>query len=329
MRTTTDARLGRIVRPEDIARAAERIQGAIVRTPLVADDRLSELLEADVRLKVESLQKSGSFKARGACNFLARLSDEEIGAGVITFSSGNHGQALAFAARLRGVPAVVVMPKTAPRVKVDGAKRLGARVEFAGSTSEERRDRALWIARREGLRIVPPFDHPWIIEGQGTIAAEVIEEWPEVDLIATPIGGGGQAAGCAAMASGKDSGVEVVGVEPKGAASMRAALDAGEPRTLPETETIADGLAPVRAGELTHRHLRLLGTSVVLVDDAEIRRATRHLMVHCKLVAEYSGAATTAALMSGSIPAKGRRVCAVLSGGNLDPSLLSEIANAR
>ena len=312
----------------DIEEAAERIRGTVVRTPLIPDADLSESLGIEVRLKCESLQKAGSFKVRGACNFLARLTAEELRRGVITYSSGNHGQSMAFAAGLKGVRAVVVMPTTAPRVKSDGARRLGARVEFAGTTSEHRRARAEEIAADEGLVMVPPFDHPWIIAGAGTVAREVVEDWPEVETLLVPIGGGGQVAGCAAALRRLRPDATIIGVEPAGAPTMRRALDAGTPQTLDRIDTIADGLAPTRAGDLTYAHAAAFLDDVVLVEDGDIRHAARHLMLRRKLVVEYSGAATVAALISGRIAAAGtfpRNVCAVLSGGNLDTSLLGDI----
>ena len=309
----------------DVEAAAERIRGAVARTPLLPDPDLSEALGSDVRLKCESLQKAGSFKARGATNFLARLSPEELAKGVITYSSGNHAQAVAFAARKKGVRAVVVMPTTAPRVKSDGARRLGAQVEFAGTTSEHRRARAEEIAQAEGLVMVPPFDHPWIIAGQGTLALEVLDDWPEVDMLLLPVGGGGQAAGCGAAVKRRSPGVEVIGVEPEGAPTMRRALDAGAPVVLDRIDTIADGLAPTRAGDLTHAHAAAFLDDVVLVPDDAIRRAAAHLLERRKLVVEYSGAAAAAALLSGAVSTSGRNVCAVLSGGNLDTSLLRDV----
>ncbi len=328
----------RLVSLTDIEAAAERIRGTVVRTPLIPDADLLESLGCEVRLKCESLQKAGSFKARGACNFLARMGPEELERGVITYSSGNHAQALAFAAGLKGVRAVVVMPTTAPRVKSEGARRLGARVEFAGTTSQHRRVRAEEIAAREGFVMVPPFDHPWIIAGAGTVAREVVEDWPEVDTLLVPIGGGGQVAGCAAALRRLRPDATIIGVEPAGAPTMRRALDAGAPRTLERIDTIADGLAPTRAGDLTYAHAAAFVDDVVLVEDEDIRRAARHLMLRRKLVVEYSGAATVAALISGRVAAAGpggapdstagsprRNVCAVLSGGNLDTSLLGEI----
>lgn len=323
--TTATASNGGLVPLRDIEAAAGRIRGTVVRTPLIPDVEMSEKLGGEVRLKCESLQRAGAFKARGACNFLARLSPRELERGVITYSSGNHAQAVAFAAGLKGVPVVVVMPTTAPRVKSDGARMLGARVEFAGTTSEHRRARAEEIAAAEGQVMVPPFDHPWIIAGAGTVALEVFEEWPEVDTLLVPIGGGGQMAGCAAALRRLKPQSAIVGVEPTGAPTMRRALDAGAPATLERIDTIADGLAPIRAGDLTFAHAAALLDDVVLVEDDDIRAAAAHLITRRKLVVEYSGAAAVAALLSGRVPAVGRRVCAVLSGGNLDTSLLGEI----
>ena len=315
-----------LVTLEDVKEAAERVRGVVLRTPLVPDPDLSAELDARVWLKCESLQRSGSFKARGASNFVSRLSDDELSRGVITYSSGNHAQAVAFAAGLRGAKAVVVMPTTAPKVKSDGAARLGARVEFAGTTSMERKARAEEIAAAEGLVMVPPFDHPDIIAGQGTVALEVFEDLPEVDVFLVPIGGGGQASGCAAALRALRPSATILGVEPAGAPTMRTALEEGGPVTLDGFDTIADGLAPVRAGDLTYAHARELLDGVVLVDDEAIEDATAYLLGRRKLIVEYSGAATVAALRSCAVDVGGKVVCAVLSGGNLDSSLLGRIA---
>ena len=309
----------------EIEAAAERIRGTVVRTPLIPDADLSEATGGQIRLKCESLQKAGAFKARGACNFMARLNPRELSRGVITYSSGNHAQAVAFAAGLKGLRAVVVMPTTAPKVKSDGARRLGARVEFAGTTSDHRRVRAEEIAAAEGLVMVPPFDHPWIIAGAGTVGLEIYEDWPEIDTLLVPIGGGGQMAGCTAALRRLRPEATLIGVEPVGAPTMRRALDAGGPSTLPAIDTIADGLAPTRAGDLTFAHAAAFLDDVILIEDDDIRRAAAHLITRRKLVVEYSGAATVAALLSGRVAARDRQVCAVLSGGNLDTSLLGEI----
>lgn len=326
MKADTDVPPG-LVTIDDIEAAALRIRGVAVRTPLLPFAELSDETGGEVRLKCESLQRAGSFKIRGAYNFVAQLSREEMERGIITYSSGNHAQAVALAAREKGVRAVVVMPLTAPGVKVEGARRLGAEVIFEGTTSLERKARAEAIAEEEGLAMVPPFDDPRIIAGQGTVGLEIAQEWPEVDLVLAPIGGGGLASGTAAALKGLLPHVRVVGVEPEGAGCMRAALDAGEPVTLPTTRTIADGLAPVRVGSLTFLHGRELLDDVVLVTDDAIRKATAVLLSRRKLVVEYSGAATLGALMAGAVDTRGLKVAVVLSGGNLDPSLLEDLAN--
>ena len=310
----------------EIEAAARRLAGVAVLTPLLPADALSDATGAHVRLKCENLQRAGSFKIRGAHNFVSQLSDDQVSSGLITYSSGNHAQAVALAGKLRGVQVVVVMPTTAPKVKRDGVERLGAEIEYEGTTSVERMARAEEIAEQRGLVIVPPFDHRHIIAGQGTVGLEIAREWPDVDLVLAPIGGGGLASGIAASVKRLLPGAQVIGVEPKGAASMRKALDEGHPAILEEIDTIADGLAPVIAGELTYEHARDLMDDVVTVDDDAIREATAWLVSRRKLVVEYSGAATTAALLSKTVDVEGRAVAVVVSGGNLDPSLLAGLA---
>jgi threonine dehydratase len=244
---------------------------------------------------------------------------------VITYSSGNHGQALSLAAREKGARAVVVMPTTAPAVKVEGVEAKGGEVVFAGTTSHERKTKAENMAREEGLLVVPPFDHPHIIAGQGTIGLEIAEEWPAVDAVLVPIGGGGQVSGLSVAMKAALPHVQVIGVEPTGAPGMRAALDAGKPVTLEQVDTIADGLKPVRVGDLTFRHAEAFLDDVVLVDDDAIREATSVLLHQRKLVVEYSGAATLGAVLSGVVDARGRRVVVVVSGGNRDPSAIQDL----
>jgi len=302
----------------EIEAASRRLAGIIVPTPLLPADTVSDAVGAQVRLKCENLQRAGSFKIRGAFNFVSQLSDDQVASGIITYSSGNHAQAVALAGRLRGVRVVVVMPTDAPKVKRDGAERLGAEVVFEGTTSIERKGRAEKIAAARGLVMVPPFDHRHIIAGQGTVGLEIARLWPDVDIVLAPIGGGGLASGVAAAVKRMLPAARVIGVEPEGAASMRAALDHGAPTLLGEVNTIADGLKPVIAGDLTFEHARDLMDDVVTVDDDWIRRAAEMLVHRQKLVVEWSGAATTAALLSGRVKAEGLRVAAVISGGNLE-----------
>ncbi|MEJ2206311.1 MAG: threonine/serine dehydratase [Gemmatimonadota bacterium] len=310
----------------EIEAASHRLAGVAVRTPLLPADAVSEAVGAEVRLKCENLQRAGAFKIRGAFNFVSQLSDEQVGQGIITYSSGNHAQAVALTGKLRGIRAVVVMPTTAPPVKVQGTRRLGGEVVFEGTTSVERKVRAEAIAEEEGLVIVPPFDHRHIIAGQGTVGLEIARDWPDLDVVLVPIGGGGLASGVAAAVKRMHPAVKVIGVEPVGAATMRAALDHDGPTLLTEVSSIADGLLPVIAGELTFEHARELLDDVVTVDDDSIRRATALLLSRQKLVVEFSGAATTAALLSRAVKVEDLRVAVVISGGNLDPALLSQLA---
>ena len=315
-----------LVTLEDVEAAAARIQGVALRTPLLPLSGLSEDLGGDIRLKCESLQRAGSFKLRGAYNFLAQLSPEELKRGVITYSSGNHAQAMAMAARLLGARAVVVMPTNSTAVKVQGARALGAEILFEGTLSLERQARAEEVAREEGFTIVPPFDHPWIIAGQGTVGREIVEDWPEVETVLAPIGGGGLSSGVAVALKALLPQARFVGVEPVGASSMGAALKAGEPVILDGVDTVADGLRTNRCGDTTFRHATALFDEVVQVDDEAILEATGLLFHGGKLVVEPSGAATLGAILSGRIRVRGRCVAAVLSGGNLDTSLLAGLA---
>lgn len=309
-----------LVTAQDIARAADTLRGVITRTPLLSAAWLQEETGCEVRLKCENLQRAGAFKIRGAYTMLSRLSEAERARGVIAFSSGNHAQGVALAARLFGVKATVVMPTTAPAVKVEGARRLGAEIVLEGTTSIERQRRAEAIAAERGLTIVPAFDHRDIIAGQGTVGLEILEDWPEVETVVVPIGGGGLIAGVAAWLGARAPGVRVIGVEPENADAMARSVRAGEPVTIQPKRTIADGLMPVRPGDLNFEHVRALVDDIVLVNDDEILDATRVLLAHGKLVVEFSGAATVAAVRAGRVAAAGTRVAAVLSGGNLDPT---------
>jgi threonine dehydratase len=301
----------------ELEEAAARIAPVAVHTPLLPFDHASELLGADIRLKPETLQRSGSFKFRGAYNFLARLSDEERRRGVVAPSSGNHAQAVAMAARMFGVPAVVVMPTTVTPAKRAGAERLGARVELAGTTTQDRWERALELVEREGLTMVPPYDHPWIIAGQGTVGLEIAGDLPEVRTVLVPVGGGGLSAGTATASKLRARGARVVGVEPAGAAKLTRVRAAGHPVRLAATSGLADGLLAVAVGDLPFAHHEAYVDDVVTVDDDALLGAMRVLFDRMKLVVEPSGAITVAALLEGIVAPSGPTV-AVLSGGNIE-----------
>ncbi|MEO5895163.1 MAG: threonine/serine dehydratase [Vicinamibacterales bacterium] len=308
---------------EEIRQAAARVRPIARLTPMI-DATL--IAGRPLFLKCESLQPAGAFKIRGAYNMVAQLTDEQRRRGVVTFSSGNHGQAMALAARELGAPAVVVMPTTAPSIKIEGARGFGAEVIFAGTTSVERRKRAEEEAAARGLTMVPPFDHEWIIAGQGTLGLEILEQCPDVETVLVPVGGGGLLAGVAAAIKQTRPGVRVIGVEPTGAAKMKASLEAGHAVTLSKTESVADGLMPVRPGDITFAHAQKFVDSVVTVDDEQIIDAMLWLMTSAKIVAEPSGAATVAAALNGA--AQGLTV-AIISGGNVGLDRLEELRKSR
>ncbi|HMJ57907.1 MAG TPA: threonine/serine dehydratase [Gemmatimonadales bacterium] len=309
-----------MVSPADIQEAAAGLRGIATRTSL----RYVEALGA--HLKLENEQPMGAFKIRGAYNAIRKLPDAARKRGVITFSSGNHGQAVAYAAKQFGVRAVIVMPETAPAVKVEGVKHWGGEVVMAGRTSEDRRTKAEEIAARDGLAIVPPFDHPDIIAGQATVALEIVEQLPEVETVLVPVGGGGLISGVVTGLAAAKSRAKVWGVEPAGAPKLKRSLEAGKLVRLETTASIADGLITLNVGgipfaELEHHRERLRG--VVLVEDDSIRDAMHFLWRTCQLAVEPSGAATTAALMSGAVRPSGVTVL-VVSGGNIDRALLED-----
>ncbi len=306
----------------DIERAAKQIRGTVVRTPLVDVSRQSG---RRLWLKAENLQMAGSFKLRGACNMISSLTVDARPRGVITYSSGNHGQAVAYAARTLGVPAVVVMPITAPDVKIAGARRFGAEVLIEGTTSIERKARAEHEAIVRDFAIVPPFDHLDVIAGQATVGSEILEDCPGVNCVYVPIGGGGLAAGVAAAVKQVRPAVHVIGVEPVGAATMTASLDAGRPVTLETVGSVADGLLPVRPGDLTFAHAHAFIDAVVTVSDDAIERALAWLFRHAKLVAEPSGAASVAAALATPASSLDEPIVAVVSGGNISGAALSGI----
>jgi threonine dehydratase len=299
-----------LVSLDDIRAAADRIRGIAVRTPL---------LEVRLGLKCENFQPGGAFKIRGACNMIAQLVAPERAKrveGVITYSSGNHGLAVALVASVKGIRAVIVMPENAPRVKVNRVRQYGAEVITAGTTSADRKARAEAEAGARALTIVPPFDHPWIIAGAGTVGLEIVEQRPQAKVIYVPMGGGGQISGVSAAVKRMRDGIRVVGVEPAGAARMSASLAAGHAVTLERASSIADGLLTLRPGDVTFAHVRAFVDEVVTVDDAEMIAAVKWLFHEARIVAEPSGAAAVAAaLRSGEDDA-----VAVVSGGNVDPS---------
>ena len=300
-----------------IRAAAERIHGVATRTPLLRWDDTTWL-------KPESLQPVGAFKMRGAYNKIATLNEFERARGVVTYSSGNHAQAVARAARLLGTRAVICMPQDAPKVKIDGVMRDGAQIVFTGPDSEERHQRALQLVEQHGLVMVEPYDDPEIIAGQGTCGLEIVEDLPEVASVLVPVSGGGLSAGVATAVKALAPTARIIGVEPELAADAKESLERGELVTWSAEQTgrtMCDGLRTNSLGPLPFVHLRAFMERIVTVSEAEIADAMRQLAVRARLVVEPSGAVGMAAHLSGRVPAaEGPRVI-VLSGGNVDPEL--------
>ncbi|HUU36540.1 MAG TPA: threonine/serine dehydratase [Vicinamibacterales bacterium] len=307
-----------LVTLDDIRAAAERVRGTAVRTPTLALSWPGPAPAHPFFIKCENLQPMGAFKVRGAFNMLAQLPADARARGVITYSSGNHGQGVAMAAQVMGVPAVIVMPTTAPGVKVDGVRSYGAEVIFAGTTSIDRQTRAEAEAAARGLTIIPPFDHPMVIAGQGTVGLELLEQVPDLGTVYVPMGGGGLIAGVATAIKQTRPEVRVVGVEPTGAMKMRAAREAGHPVTLEKTASIGDGIMNMRAGAITFAHVEKYVDDLVAVPDEAMAAAVAWLFKTARIVAEPSGAATTAAVMEG-LGGPAGAVAVIVSGGNVQP----------
>jgi threonine dehydratase len=312
---------------EALRDAAKGLEGIAVRTPLVELPSLTKQSGVSVALKCEHLQPIGAFKIRGAYTAISRIPAAIRANGVITYSSGNHGQAVAFAARLLGIGAVVVMPERAPAIKVEGVKRLGGEVVIAGNSSAERYEQARLLAETRGLAMVPPYESLDVIAGQGTCGLEILEAMPSVETILVPVGGGGLIAGIAAAVSALKPSVQVIGVEPAGAPKLARALEAGRPVKLDHTQSLADGLLPLSIGELPFAVLSGVVREAVQVSEEEIAAAVRFLFREGELSVEPSGAVTTAALLSRKVRPAGPTV-AVLSGGNVDPELLHRLVHA-
>ncbi len=312
--SSTDSQLITLL---DLKRAAEILKPVAIRTPLLFDDVLSANTGAPIWFKPEGLQRAGAFKFRGAYNFLHSLPADVRARGVVAPSSGNHGQGVAMAAKIFGVPATIVMPTNVTDAKRSGAERLGATVVLAGTTTHERAERALEISSADGLTFVHPYDDPAIIAGQGTVGVEIAEDMPEVETVLVPVGGGGLSAGVATAMKLMRPSVRVIGVEPVSAPKLYRARREGGPVNLGATSGLTDGLLASEIGGRPFVHHQAFLDDVVLVDDEPIPAAMRHLLDRLKIVVEPSGAITAAAIMTGVVKPSGVTV-AVLSGGNIE-----------
>lgn len=311
---------------QDIQQASSLLKNVAVRTPLVlcrlADDR-------QIHVKPENLQPVGSFKLRGAYNKISLLTPEQRQRGVVAHSSGNHAQGVAFAARALSVKATIVMPKTAPRVKLDATRALGAEIVLVGPASEDRIKKAEELELEHGLIAVPPYNDEKIIAGQGTIGLEILEDMADVDLVLAPVGGGGLISGIATAVKESNPKAKVIGVEPEFAADAQASLRSGKIQSISgesAARTAADGLRSQSIGEINFEHIRKYVDDIVTVSEEDIRRAMHRLLFSARILAEPSGAVTTAAAMfhAEELPSA-RKIVAVVTGGNVEPQLFSDI----
>jgi threo-3-hydroxy-L-aspartate ammonia-lyase len=308
---------------DDVRAAAGRLRGVAHRTPVVTSATLDELTGARVYLKAENLQRMGAFKFRGAYNRLAQLTPAERAGGVVAFSSGNHAQGVALAAQILEIPAVIVMPSDAPQAKLAATRGYGAEVVLYERERMNRAELAASIATERGATLVPPYDDPAIIAGQGTVALELIEDVGPLDALLVPLGGGGLTAGSCLAATALSPDVLVYGVEPEAGDDWVRSWAAGHIVSIPVPKTIADGQQTQAPGELTWPIVRRLGAGIVTVSDDEIRSAMRFAFERLKLVVEPSGATGLAALLFGKIATRGERIGIAISGGNVDPSVFA------
>lgn len=312
---------------EQIRIARERLQGIAIHTPII---QFSQTIDGrTLYLKPENLQPIGSFKLRGAYNKIASLSDDERRRGVIAYSSGNHAQGVAYAARAMGVKATIVMPRTAPTVKLDSTKALGAEIVLVGPGSHERKAKAEEIAKERGLAIVPPYNDENIIAGAASVGMEILDDFPTVELVLVPVGGGGLVSGVASAIKLSRPEVKVVGVEPELANDAQRSFREGHIVELPAeqvSKTLADGLRTQSVGEINFQHIRRYVDAIITVTESEILEAVRRLASQAKLVVEPSGAVTTAAFMfhASELPAV-KNTAAVISGGSVEPDLFASI----
>lgn len=308
----------------DIESAAKRIRPIVRRTPVLTSKGFDERAGARTFFKCENLQRCGAFKIRGASNFLLSIPKEELGRGVVAFSSGNHAQAVAFAAKSVGAPATLVMPDDAPRSKMQATRDHGARIVTYDRLTGDREAIAREIAGESGATVVPPFEHPWIVAGQGTAGLELLQEVPDLDALVVCVGGGGLISGSALAAKQLSPRIRIYGVEPEAGNDVFLSLQAGHPVEIPPPDTIADGLRTTRPGPLTFALMQRLVDEMVLVSESEIRETLKFLLARMKILVEPSGAVAAAALLFGKLPPGLGEAGVILSGGNVDTDRLAE-----
>jgi threonine dehydratase len=313
---------------EDVRAAAARLAGVATRTPVVTSRTFNARVGASVFFKCENLQRGGAFKFRGAYNRLSALSADERSRGVVAFSSGNHAQGVALAARELGIAATIVMPNDAPPIKLAATREYGAEIVLYDRVREDREAIAQLLASERGLTVVPPFDHPLIMAGQGTAALELIEEVGQLDWLVMPVGGGGLLSGCTIAATSLLPAINVVGVETETSDDWVQSLAAGHPVHIDPPETIADGIRTQQPGALTFPIVQALAREVKTVTDDEVKDAMRFMLVRMKLLVEPTGAVPVALLLAKKLQTGGQRVGVILSGGNADPALVGAILSS-
>lgn len=308
---------------DDVREAARRIAPVAKRTPVLTSRLFNERTGVAARFKCENFQTGGSFKIRGAANLIFSLSEEERARGVVAFSSGNHAQATAIAARHAGAAATIVMPDDAPRSKVEATRAYGAQIVSYDRLREDREAIGRRLAEETGAVLAPPFDHPKIIAGQGTVALELLEECPDLDALVVCVGGGGLLSGCATAAKALNPEIRVFGVEPERANDTWQSFRVGRIVQIPPPDTIADGLRPTAPGKLTFPIIQRLVEDILLVSEEEIRETVKYVMTRMKTVVEPSGAVAAAAILWGKLPKGIHRPGIVVSGGNVDWDVLA------
>lgn len=314
-----------VISLDDVRAAAARLDGVANRTPVFTSRTLDDRVGASVHVKAECFQRGGAFKFRGAYNKIASLSPDVRGRGVLAYSSGNHAQAVAIAARLLGTSATIVMPEDAPPAKLEATRGYGAEVVSYDRWNEDREEIGRRLAEERGVELVRPYDDPLVMAGQGTTALELLDAVPDLDVLVTPVGGGGLIAGCATVAKALRPGIRIVGVEPEAGDDTQRSLAAGERVRIDVPRTIADGLQAAEPGELTFEVNRVLLDKVVTVSDDEILEAMAFLFDRMKLVVEPSGAVGIAALLTGRVAAAGKNAGVVISGGNVGVTRFAEL----
>jgi len=310
---------------EAIQQANQRIRPSARRTPVMTSRGLNERAGVEIFLKCENLQRTGSFKMRGATNFIRSMTGEDLRRGVVAFSSGNHAQAVATAAQEAGIPATVVMPEDAPKSKVQATRDRGATIIHYNRFKDDREAIGRGIAAETGATLLPPYDHPWVVIGQGTVGLELMEQVPDLDAIVACTGGGGLLAGCAVAAKGINPAIRVFGSEPELANDWALSMAKGERVAVDPSRTIADGLRTPMPGAVTFPIVQKLVEGILLVTEEEIREMVKYLATRVKILSEPSGAVATAAVVAGRLPAGIKKVGVTISGGNVDWEVLGSL----